>query len=206
MRALARGNGWRGPAVVFELPQSAASNATATFKAIHQHLLFSHIADEPLSRLRHGLGSRGIAFLAAISAESQPGMLIWMAFCQEGRVKRRPQPSSWPPLPRPVCGVGDGLARVSWRRLVSLKYAGWLPQDGVSSDGGPLSIHERDPLGHCWIAHSILAGHRQLARLTVSDRTSLDVSRGWPIPPERPTTSTSRPTPARSRCWPPRGV
>lgn len=39
-----------------------------------------------------------------------------------------------------------GLARVSWRRLVSLKCAGWLPQDGVSSDGAPLSIHERDPL------------------------------------------------------------
>jgi itaconate CoA-transferase len=24
--------------------------------------------------------------------------LIWGAFCQGGRVKRRPQPSSWPPL------------------------------------------------------------------------------------------------------------
>ena len=45
-----------------------------------------------------------------------------------------------------------------------------------------------------------------LARLTVSDRTSLDVSRGWPIPPGRPTTSTSRPVRGRSRCWRPRGV
>ena len=24
--------------------------------------------------------------------------LIWEEFCQGGRVKRRPQPSSWPPL------------------------------------------------------------------------------------------------------------
>jgi hypothetical protein len=24
--------------------------------------------------------------------------LIWGTFCQGGRVKRRPQPSSWPPL------------------------------------------------------------------------------------------------------------
>lgn len=56
----------------------------------------------------------------------------------------------------------SGLARVSWRRLVSLKCAGWVPQDGVSSEGGPLSIHERGPEGG--VAHSIRAGHRQRAR------------------------------------------
>ncbi len=99
---------------------------------------------------------------------TRPGMLIWGSGLSSGQgeaavatvvVAAASSASA-------VMSMRGGLARVSWRRLVSLKCAGWLPQDGVSSDGGPLSIFfERDPLWRLGITHSILAGHRQLARL-----------------------------------------
>jgi NAD(P)-dependent dehydrogenase (short-subunit alcohol dehydrogenase family) len=46
---------------------------------------------------------RGAQTVAVIEAEGGRAEfiatdLIWGAFCQGGRVKRRPQPSSWPPL------------------------------------------------------------------------------------------------------------
>jgi NAD(P)-dependent dehydrogenase (short-subunit alcohol dehydrogenase family) len=41
---------------------------------------------------------RGAVGAAEETSDGELRDLIWGAFCQGGRVKRRPQPSSWPPL------------------------------------------------------------------------------------------------------------
>jgi len=84
---------------------------------------------------------------------------------------------------------------------VSLICAGWLPQDGTfESEWLAVSNTERNHLCCRSIAHSSVADHSK----TLAD-LSADSSRAWwrVIRPGRPATSTSRPVPERSRCWPP---
>ena len=52
------------------------------------------------SSTRRGQGTRTLVCAAANSTTptNRPSLLIWGAFCQGGRVKRRPQPSLRPPL------------------------------------------------------------------------------------------------------------
>ena len=73
-------------------------------------------------------------------------------------MKRRPRPSSWPPLRLP----GEFCCRVERvvSTRVSLKCAGWLPQDGTfESELASGSNVECDPLCDNGIAHSCIAGH-----------------------------------------------
>ena len=96
---------------------------------------------------------------AAADSGVHPQVLIWGTGLSRGRVKRRPQPSSRPPL-----HIGQvscwGVERVDVDALSTLICAGWLPQDGTfeSELAAGLEI-ERDPLRCNVITHSTDADH-----------------------------------------------
>src|SRR5215208_6925804 len=69
------------------------------------------------------------ADFAAGLPRSTAAVLIWGAFCQGGREKRRPQPSLRPPLPIGRMSPRVGVERVDGDAWSSLKCAGCLPQD-----------------------------------------------------------------------------
>ena len=57
------------------------------------------------------------------------------AVLSRGRVKRCPWPSPWAPLRSPE-RIWGGDERVGVRRVVSLIFACWLPQDGLFGVSG----------------------------------------------------------------------
>jgi len=117
------------------------------------------VGPHPADRAVRTLRSRRPRRHRRAAQPRQRAVLIWGAVCQGGRVKRRPGPSSRPPL-----HIGQvscwGVVACRCRRVVSLKCAGWLPQDGTfeSELAAGLEI-ERDPLRCNGIAHSTDADH-----------------------------------------------
>src|SRR5271166_678042 len=143
---------------------------------------------------------------AVIVEAMNPQVLIWGAFCQVGRGKRRPRPSSWPPL-RVDRMSRSGCRACRCRRVVKSEMRGLVTAGRDFRVGvGPLSLEiEREPRcgATCLLIELTRVTPRRLPTPYAIRPDSCGVVRRRR---GRPTTSTSRPVHARSRRWRPPSV